>query len=273
MPAVTQQHQETPSGKKRRRDDHDYVNAQHHPSTPTYEGFFRFKQAPPPLGFAPTFQGLADQQPHHNVFAYTAPLQRSPGRKHIFPLPATKRLRESHPDHYHHLPHSRSTSPTSHTQAPPRQLQETSPNPTRLTTAPARQPSTTTSSAALLSRCHICHRKPTRKADLDSFADCELCHQRTCFICLRECLDWRTEDQRRWGGYGSASFSMRDADQEDGGAGTGLERPGEEGGGADGKQGVWSTGGHRTKICSGCCVERGQDGDVVCYGCLPFVDG
>jgi hypothetical protein len=35
----------------------------------------------------------------------------------------------------------------------------------------------------------------------------------------------------------------------------------------------WAKGGHRKMICSRCCVERGPDGDVVCLGCLPFVEG
>ena len=31
--------------------------------------------------------------------------------------------------------------------------------------------------------------------------------------------------------------------------------------------------GHRQMVCSGCCVERGVDGDVVCLGCLPYAAG
>lgn len=45
----------------------------------------------------------------------------------------------------------------------------------------------------ILNPCHICHRKPTVKSDLDSYADCEGCGNRTCYICIRECLggeDW-----------------------------------------------------------------------------------
>lgn len=34
-----------------------------------------------------------------------------------------------------------------------------------------------------------------------------------------------------------------------------------------------SGGGHRQRVCSRCCVERGEDGEVVCLGCLPFVEG
>lgn len=46
-----------------------------------------------------------------------------------------------------------------------------------------------------------------------------------------------------------------------------------EGGQREGREGGWKSGGHRKKICSRCCVERGPDGDVVCLGCLPFVEG
>jgi hypothetical protein len=39
-----------------------------------------------------------------------------------------------------------------------------------------------------LNPCHICRRKPTAKHELDSFADCEGCGERTCYVCIRECL-------------------------------------------------------------------------------------
>ncbi|EPE31525.1 hypothetical protein GLAREA_12281 [Glarea lozoyensis ATCC 20868] len=39
-----------------------------------------------------------------------------------------------------------------------------------------------------LSPCHICRRKPTSKHELDGFADCEGCGERTCYVCIRECL-------------------------------------------------------------------------------------
>ena len=35
----------------------------------------------------------------------------------------------------------------------------------------------------------------------------------------------------------------------------------------------WSGRGHREVICSGCCVERGSEGDVVCLGCLAGMEG
>ncbi|KAL4789204.1 hypothetical protein BDV19DRAFT_36511 [Aspergillus venezuelensis] len=42
-------------------------------------------------------------------------------------------------------------------------------------------------SPSLLRACHICHRRPTTKELLEAYADCELCGQRACFVCLRQC--------------------------------------------------------------------------------------
>lgn len=39
----------------------------------------------------------------------------------------------------------------------------------------------------ILRPCHICHRRPTTREVLDAYADCDLCGQRACYICLREC--------------------------------------------------------------------------------------
>lgn len=39
----------------------------------------------------------------------------------------------------------------------------------------------------LLRPCHVCHRKPSTKVMLDAYADCDLCGERACYICLREC--------------------------------------------------------------------------------------
>lgn len=69
---------------------------------------------------------------------------------------------------------------------------------------------------------------------------------------------------------------MEDADGVDGDKAG--ERPDEEREGRERREGTeandgWASGGHRKKICSRCCVERGPDGDVVCLGCLPFVEG
>lgn len=42
-------------------------------------------------------------------------------------------------------------------------------------------------SASFLRSCHICHRRPTTRELLEAYADCNLCGQRACFICLRQC--------------------------------------------------------------------------------------
>ena len=136
---------------------------------------------------------------------------------------------------------------------------------------------------SLMLRCHICFRKPTKKADLDSFADCQGCGERTCYVCIRECLGWapnlrptaapKTLDPHLHPPpsleEGETSFTMLDADAEDNTPPpppATVERPGHEHG--------WTRGGdHRRVVCSRCCVERGQDGEVVCLGCLPFVEG
>jgi hypothetical protein len=39
----------------------------------------------------------------------------------------------------------------------------------------------------LLHPCHICHRRPTTRALLEAYADCDLCGERACFVCLRQC--------------------------------------------------------------------------------------
>ena len=45
----------------------------------------------------------------------------------------------------------------------------------------------TCASASCLRPCHICHRRPTTKEVLDAYADCDLCGERSCYICLRQC--------------------------------------------------------------------------------------
>ena len=43
--------------------------------------------------------------------------------------------------------------------------------------------------ALLLRPCHVCWRRPTTRAVLDGYADCDECGARTCYICLRVCED------------------------------------------------------------------------------------
>lgn len=127
-----------------------------------------------------------------------------------------------------------------------------------------------------LAPCHICHRRPTKKSDLDSFADCEGCGERACFICIRECIGLTTADrglgERTEGDTGggiseqealSRSFCMDDADDH---AAAGRDEGQEEG-----RKG-WA-GGHRGMVCSRCCVEMGPDGEIACLGCLSRMEG
>jgi hypothetical protein len=153
---------------------------------------------------------------------------------------------------------------------------------------------TTTSSAAnLMARCHICSRKPAKKSDLELFTDCQGCGQRACDICMRECFGWRPiltagSDNTLPLSTGlatgevklpdsNASFTMVDVDADEVSEQQSHRqhthrlprsykpRPGD----AD----EWARRGHRERICSRCCIEKGPDGDIVCLGCLPFVKG
>ncbi|KAI9872669.1 MAG: hypothetical protein M1830_001353 [Pleopsidium flavum] len=72
----------------------------------------------------------------------------------------------------------------------------------------------------LLAACHICHRRPTTKHLLDSYADCAHCGSRSCYVCLRQC------------------------------------------------EGVLC--GQKRRVCSQCCVERGEEGAVSCLECLEI---
>lgn len=119
-----------------------------------------------------------------------------------------------------------------------------------------------------LSPCHICRRKPTAKHELDAFADCEGCGQRTCWICIRGCL-----------GMGDYSLGQPDlmaverkwtADIKYEKRGIARELVGEckEDGQVRWDTKTGNVKGHRGRICSRCCVERGTEGEVWCLGCL-----
>ncbi|KAJ3496436.1 hypothetical protein NLG97_g2653 [Lecanicillium saksenae] len=124
--------------------------------------------------------------------------------------------------------------------------------------------------------CHICHRRPTKKSDLDSFAQCEGCNEQTCFVCIRQCygrgdMSSVLSEQEAL----SRSFHMEDADATastkdshdlDGWSPTQLQqdRPKQ----TNTSTQNWAACGHRSVVCSGCCVEKGPEGEVVCLGCL-----
>ncbi|KAF5662360.1 hypothetical protein FHETE_7991 [Fusarium heterosporum] len=121
--------------------------------------------------------------------------------------------------------------------------------------------------SALLAPCHICHRRPTKKSDLDSFADCQGCSERTCYVCIRECHGWNLD-----GGSGvseqemlSRSFHMDDIDD--------AQQHNNVSSGGQQKAKGWDAVGHRAVVCSRCCIERGAEGDVTCLGCFSRMEG
>jgi hypothetical protein len=116
-----------------------------------------------------------------------------------------------------------------------------------------------------LSSCHICRRKPTAKNELDAFADCEGCGERTCWICIRECAGLGVTGEEMGIEIESGQFSFefeveRGKDERarlesDLAAGRQTEEEG-------------ITREHKRMICGRCCVERGTEGEVWCFGCL-----
>ncbi|KKA25707.1 hypothetical protein T310_0263 [Rasamsonia emersonii CBS 393.64] len=133
----------------------------------------------------------------------------------------------------------------------------------------------------LLRPCHICHRRPTTRVMLDAYADCELCGERACYICLRECNAV---------GCGSTSSSATAATWSgpttpEGGGGGGGGGGGSSGGEITIKNGYLyarqdqqqqqeQQGQHRQrKICSCCAVEGlTETGDEIVW-CLDCVRG
>ncbi|ROW18299.1 hypothetical protein VPNG_00123 [Cytospora leucostoma] len=166
-------------------------------------------------------------------------------------------------------------------------------NHSRLPVATKSAPKTTTTTTTnhLLSPCHICHRKPTKKNELDSYADCEGCGERTCYVCIRACLGWNTTTHNAISGYEvlmrdqdsredkdedlelkhfDYSYSMEDApagDNQEHGPQRNDLAPDQD---PTNRGGTWEDGnrGHRGRICSQCCVEKGPEGEVICLGCL-----
>ncbi|PFH58697.1 hypothetical protein XA68_13334 [Ophiocordyceps unilateralis] len=147
----------------------------------------------------------------------------------------------------------------------------------------------TAAAAVLLMPCNVCHRRPTKKSDLDSFAQCQGCRRQTCYVCIRECHGWLAvppppppsgpED------VPSLPYPMDNEDDEDDYHDRNMPRHGqhpsllpadedEEEYEDDAEDDAgWHAWGHRAVVCSRCCVERGREGDVVCLGCLSAMTG
>ncbi|KAH8762515.1 hypothetical protein F5883DRAFT_116510 [Diaporthe sp. PMI_573] len=284
MPSLTQ-----PLSKKRRHDDFD-ANAEYHI---LYGQLF---DTSPAASLADKLN-LSPQDLHRDIYAQ----RHGPPPRKIISLssPRAKKLRmmTEQQDNEQQTPYSVHT------------LQQTSPRPAPLAPSSrhnhARSPSAsklgsrTTITTNVLAPCHICHRKPTKKTDLDSYADCQGCGERTCYVCMRECLGWATtprdsrspndgddydddekeeevlmrdedtngEHEQGEGCTGNDhSFNMEDAPPED-------SQPDHDNLRADHRirEGTWvkeGGTGHRGRICSRCCLEEGAEGEVTCLGCL-----
>ena len=293
MPSVTQEQSFVPS-KKRRRDDNDGeirlpLYAHFHPRL-SNRWADDLQNSAQDIEPSQNIYAVSLDDPHHNNFAFRQRQheQQHDSREHfsgdhplarkIIPLPTAKRARlydeELENGSRQGLAESRGqqrqqSAPSSprHTKSPSKELQQTSGN--------SRPAAARTTSSALLSPCHICHRKPTKRSDLDSYADCMGCGQRTCYVCIRECLGWKVPEREddempsQLEENLSASFHMEDAPNEN--------ETGPESGNADQKEqkiADWATGGrgHRPMVCSRCCIERPTDGEIICFGCLPFVE-
>lgn len=130
----------------------------------------------------------------------------------------------------------------------------------------------------LLRPCHICHRRPTTRVMLDAYADCELCGERACYICLREC------NAVGCGTAGTGITTWSGPTTPDGGGGGGereeitikngylyaRQQPPQE---QQGQQEQYGRQHRHRKICSCCAVEGlTETGDEIVW-CLECVRG
>ncbi|KAF4922285.1 hypothetical protein CGCVW01_v005405 [Colletotrichum viniferum] len=205
--------------------------------------------------------GLGDQQ-YHSLDAVP---------RKIAPLPGSKRQRMFDEEDDSAETGAWDTATSSH-----RQRRSKSPSSQQAARGPQDQADTASKSrtpASSLSPCHICHRRPTKKSDLDSFADCEGCGQRTCYVCIRQCQGWKKDGRPSDGDEVeqedmSRSFHMDDVDDTR----QRQRNERETRNGQEKRHDGWTGGGHRTMVCSRCCIEKGAEGDVACLGCLSRME-
>ncbi|KAJ5260511.1 hypothetical protein N7478_012116 [Penicillium angulare] len=107
-----------------------------------------------------------------------------------------------------------------------------------------------TTSPSALRPCHICHRRPTTRQVLDAYADCDLCGERACFICLRQC------DALTCPGINPSTKALHQSD---------IYTPNET---LDISDTV-----SRRKICSSCAVEGVTEAGMEIVRCLDCVHG
>jgi hypothetical protein len=280
-----------PSCKKRRRDNSsDYTETQLQMCVQCTaiiclrrEGRHTNQSFIPTIGLLTNFSlARSSHQISDAATLYGIPASTSSGKlagmRKIMSLRTPKKQRTISHNNDDDRVRSSSRSPQIHC-SPAKELQET--------TANDRRPSPVRIAPGLLARCHICHRKPMKKSDLNDYADCQGCGERTCYICIRECSGWQPagfgldgnreledvfEGDMIWEGPGQQHFDGQGQRGDGAVSGMQLYRNGyknhqrREGAGKD-------VTGHRQRVCSRCCVEKGADGDVVCLGCLAYVEG
>lgn len=171
----------------------------------------------------------------------------------------------------------------------PKQTTASRPQPTRIASAPAAAASSeitySSSFKKDLSACHICHRKPQKRSDLDSYSNCEGCGNRTCYICIRECYNWMvpskhdnsvlpmTEEQDRDKGTHYRSFEMQDTGSyRDDNDENEQDKPTPNSSNPSLTDWWKRQRHHRTVICSQCCIETEPEGEAMCLACLAFIN-
>ncbi|KAK2072664.1 hypothetical protein P8C59_007002 [Phyllachora maydis] len=189
MPSATHDFTNVPPDKKRRRDyEHDYEPYQ----LPYHlEGIPARHTPNPTVEDTDTDDRILAERMHGNASSFaSAKSHQSPiQRKMMASRTPNKKARISGGDEGKDARSpSRQSRPVV---APSKDFQEPQDTVTQTRWSPGRN----AAAVLRLSRCHTCHRKPTKKSDLDDFADCESCGQRTCFICIRQCSGWRHRDR------------------------------------------------------------------------------
>ncbi|KAJ9272081.1 hypothetical protein DTO212C5_1844 [Paecilomyces variotii] len=126
---------------------------------------------------------------------------------------------------------------------------------------------TQVAAASVLRPCHICHRRPTTREVLDAYATCELCGERACYICLRECSAVDCRGAGSTPSIAVPSLYGPDAMIDD----TDDVPPASSWRQTDWRYPQAADVGKRRKVCSWCAVEGLTDGGMEVVHCLDCV--